>query len=664
MEGFKKQYADWEINMKNDTKWDVMCLGRASVDLYAEQIGARLEDVSSFAKYIGGSSLNIATGTARLGLKSALITKVGNEQFGAYIVEQLQKEGVDTSQIGVDDDRLTAIAILAIKNKEQFPLLFYRENCADASICADDINEAAIADSKVLLITGTHLSAQPMLGASLQALEYAKKHSVIRCLDIDYRPVLWGLTPKGDGDTRFVADNTVTAHLQSLIPYFDLIVGTDEEIHIAGGTTDTLQALKNIRNLTNASIVLKRGASGASVYEHAIPDHIDGGINSVGVQVEVLNVLGAGDAFMSGFLRGYIVENSIEKALQYGNASGALVVSRHGCTPAMPTWQELSDYLHRQHMVSRPDQDTHLNYLHRVTASDRPIWRAPLSIFAFDHRIQMMEVCAQLGVDENRITYAKQLMLQAGKQVSATLGTNFGVLIDETFGQDALNDATGDNIWVARPVELPRSYPLQFERGDDMGTQLKTCPKEHIIKCLMFYHPDGDADINMEQLHRITLLWDAVCVTGHELLLEIIHPEGYDMTDTSMAQSLQNIYDLGIKPDWWKLPTLNIKQWQAVSDAIDTNAPHCRGVLILGLGCPLDTLSEGFVYAKGQKWCKGFAIGRTIFGDPLQQWLSGTINDTAFIQALQHNYTAVHNAWQQAMCDKNNTQEKILKRKY
>ena len=175
MEGFKKQYADWEINMKNDTKWDVMCLGRASVDLYAEQIGARLEDVSSFAKYIGGSSLNIATGTARLGLKSALITKVGNEQFGAYIVEQLQKEGVDTSQIGVDDDRLTAIAILAIKNKEQFPLLFYRENCADASICADDINEAAIADSKVLLITGTHLSAQPMLGASLQALEICEK---------------------------------------------------------------------------------------------------------------------------------------------------------------------------------------------------------------------------------------------------------------------------------------------------------------------------------------------------------------------------------------------------------------------------------------------------------------------------------------------------------
>lgn len=626
-------------------KYDIICLGRASVDLYAQQIGARLEDVSSFAKYIGGSSLNIATGSARLGLKSAIITKVGNEQFGNYIIQQLQKEGVDTSQIVVDPQRLTAIAILAIKNKQHFPLLFYRENCADASLDINDINEDPIAQSKALLITGTHLSAQPMLGASLKALEYAKKHRVTRCLDIDYRPVLWGLTAKGDGDTRFIANHTVSQHLQNILPHFDLVVGTEEEIHIAGGTTDTLQALKNIRGLTAAVIVLKRGALGACVYEHAIPDSLDGGIKGLGVRVEILNVLGAGDAFMSGFLRGFIAGEGFKKALQYGNASGALVVSRHGCTPAMPTWQELSDYMSRAGDVGQPDKDDSLKYLHRVTAPDRPKWPTPLSIFAFDHRLQMENMCTALGVSPEHIPYAKQLMLQAGKQAAEKLRANFGVLIDQTWGQDALNDATGDNIWVARPLELPKSYPLQFERGDDIGTQLNTWPREHVAKCLMFYHPDGDIDINAKQLARLQLLWDAVCISGHELLLEIIHPTGYTMTDTSMAQSLQTLYDMGIKPDWWKLPPLSKNQWRFVSDVIDNNAPYCRGVLTLGLDCPLPKLVEGFKQSAGQKWCKGFAIGRTIFTAPLKQWLSGDINDMQFMEQIQQNYTNIHNAW-------------------
>ena len=639
--------------MIDSKKWDIICLGRSSVDLYAQQIGARLEDVRSFAKYIGGSSLNIATGCARLGLKSAMITKVGNEQFGTYIIEQLNKEGVDTSQVGIDNDRLTALAILAIKDKQRFPLLFYRDNCADASLCADDINEQAIANSGALLITGTHLSAQPMLGASLQALTYAKKHGTIRCLDIDYRPVLWGLTTKGDGDTRFVADVRVTEHLQSILPHFDLLVGTEEEIHIAGGTTETLQALKNIRTLTDAVIVLKRGALGASVYAQAIPDDLDGGINGIGVRVEVFNVLGAGDAFMSGFLRGYLDDSGtqkqrIQQGLQYGNASGALVVSRHGCTPAMPTWAELSNYISRAESVPRPDKDSHLNYLHRVTAPDRPKWQTPLSIFAFDHRVQMVDMCEKLGADTHRISQAKSLMLQAGKHISQQLGTHFGVLIDATWGQDALNNATGDGLWIGRPVELPKSYPLQFEHGDDIGTQFTSWPKEHIVKCLMFYHPDADTDINTVQLERIKLLWHAVCATGHELLLEIIHPNGFDMCDTSMARALHHIYDLGVKPDWWKLPPLDTRQWRAVSEAIDTHAPYCRGVLTLGLDRSIESLSASFQHAKGQKWCKGFAIGRTIFAAPLQQWLANRINDHTFSHMVQQNYTAVHTAWQQA----------------
>ncbi len=187
-------------------------------------------------------------------------------------------------------------------------------------------------------------------------------------LDIDYRPVLWGLTSKGDGETRFIANDGVTKHVQSILPWFDLIVGTEEEVHLAGGSEDTVQALKNIRNInTDATLVLKRGAFGASVYDGAIPDELNDGISVKGVTVEVLNVLGAGDAFMAGFMRGWLNDEGHVQSLTYANACGAIVVSRNGCTPAMATVEELDNYLASCDNIARPDIDEELNYLHRVT---------------------------------------------------------------------------------------------------------------------------------------------------------------------------------------------------------------------------------------------------------------------------------------------------------
>jgi len=272
---------------------DLICLGRAGVDFYAQQVGSRLEDVASFAKYIGGSSTNIACCSSRMGLRTALITRVGNEHMGEFIREQLQREGVDTRCVVTDPERLTALVVLGIKDQDTFPLIFYRENCADMAISIDDIDADFIATSKALLITGTHLSTEHILNTSKEALRLARAASVKTVLDIDYRPVLWGLTGKGDGETRFIANDSVTSHLLSVLPEFDLVVGTEEEVHIAGGTTDTLQALKNIRQVTDAVLVLKRGPYGASVYEGEIPRSLDDGLTVKGVTVDVLNVLGA-----------------------------------------------------------------------------------------------------------------------------------------------------------------------------------------------------------------------------------------------------------------------------------------------------------------------------------------------------------------------------------
>src|SRR5256885_15811210 len=238
---------------------EVVCLGRFGVDFYAQQIGARLEDVTSFAKYLGGSSANTAFGCARLGLKAALISRVGDDGLGRFLVETIAREGCDVSHVSVDPARLTGAVVLGIKDKDTFPLIFLRENCADMAIAEADVEEDFIARSRALLITGTHFSTEYIDRISNLALDHARRHDVRTVLDIDYRPVLWGLTKRGDGETRFIASDKVTAHLQSILPLFDLVIGTEEEFGIAGGATDVIAALTAVRSATAATLVVKRG---------------------------------------------------------------------------------------------------------------------------------------------------------------------------------------------------------------------------------------------------------------------------------------------------------------------------------------------------------------------------------------------------------------------
>ncbi len=173
---------------------DVVCLGRLAVDLYAEQLGARLEDASSFAKYLGGSSANVAFGCARLGLRAAMLSRVGDDHMGRFLTETLAAEGCDVSHVSTDPRRLTGLVLLGIKDRETFPLIFYRENCADMAIEEGDVDEGFIAGSRALAVTGTHLSTEHAHRIATLALGHARRHGVRTVLDIDYRPVLWGLT--------------------------------------------------------------------------------------------------------------------------------------------------------------------------------------------------------------------------------------------------------------------------------------------------------------------------------------------------------------------------------------------------------------------------------------------------------------------------------------
>ena len=205
-----------------------------------------------------------------------------------------------------DPHRLTALVLLGIRDQESFPLIFYRENCADMALSPDDIDPDFIAEAGCVLASGTHLSHPRTEAATLRALDLARESGARTIVDLDYRPNLWGLSGHGDGENRFIESAAVTAKLQSTLARFDVIVGTEEEFHIAGGAAGTVEALKNVRNVSEAVLVCKRGAAGATVFEGSIPASLDDGVSGESFTVEVFNVLGAGDGFMAGLLKGWL----------------------------------------------------------------------------------------------------------------------------------------------------------------------------------------------------------------------------------------------------------------------------------------------------------------------------------------------------------------------
>ena len=623
---------------------DLIAIGRSSVDLYGQQVGGRLEDMGSFAKYVGGSPTNTAIGAARLGLKAGLITRVGADHMGRFIREQLQRDGVDVRGVVSDSERLTALVILGIRDRDTFPLIFYRENCADMALSEADIDEAYIASAAAVLVNGTHLSQPNVRAASFRAVTLAKKAGAKVVFDIDYRPVLWGLEARARGENRFVADDAVTRELQAVAPHCDLIVGTEEEIRMLGGAKDVIAALKAIRELSDALIVLKLGAEGCAAFPGPIPDAVEEGVLVRGFPVEVYNVLGAGDAFMAGFLRGWLRDEDLVRCCKLANAAGAIVVSRLGCAPAMATWEEMDYFLAQKERPYRLREDKTLEHLH--WAGTRCGVYDELTVLAMDHRTQFEDLAREAGVSESVIARFKTLALRAVDKV-AQGDPRFGVLLDGRHGMRALEAAADYPYWIGRPIELPQSMPLEFDCSSaDVAVELAQWPQNHVVKCLVHYHPDDPEDLRARQERQVLRLFDACRASGHELLVEIIASKNGAVKAETAARALQRFYDLGVKPDWWKLePAHDAQVWANVERVILSSDPLCRGVVLLGLSTPQDELIRSFAPAAGCAIIKGFAVGRTIFNGAAEDWFYGKIDDAAAIDQLAANLAELVHAW-------------------
>jgi 5-dehydro-2-deoxygluconokinase len=626
-----------------DHTLDLVCIGRTSVDLYAEQEGARLEDVQSFRKYVGGSATNIAVGTARLGVKSAMLTRVGNEHMGRFVRKTLAENGVDVRGLRFDPENLTPYVLLAVRAIEEFPRIFAYGDAADLAVEEGDVDPDFIASAKALLVTGTPLSRPGSRAASLKAIQAAREAGTSIVFDLDYRPVFWGVASHEQGGEMFVASEEVTEVYRSVLPDCDLVVGTEEEVRIAGGSTDTHEALRSIRDLSGATVVLKVGAMGAIVFPDEIPASVEDGVRVPGFPVEVFNSVGAGDAFMSGFLSGWLREKPLEECLRLGNACGAIVVSRHGCSPAMPTTEELEYFLALEEKPRRLSDDEWLDRIHRATTHREP---EELRVLAIDHRWQLEEVADELGVDRGCLRELKVLLGRAFRRV-AEGDEAAGVLIDDIYGDKALEELTGSGLWISRAFEKAKSRPVEFVGGPNPAATLRTWPEEHVVKCNLYWHPQDDPETKELQEERVLQLFDACIRTDRRLLLEVQATQGMEYNENSMVELLTRFYEIGVRPEWWKIPpNPDPDVWKRIGDVVRENDPYCAGLLVLGQGATAEKLVESFVAAASESLCNGFAIGRSIYGDPARRWLGGEIEDEELMSSVAERYEHMVSLWQ------------------
>jgi 5-dehydro-2-deoxygluconokinase len=223
------------------------------------------------------------------------------------------------------------------------------------------------------------------------------------------------------------------------------------------------------------------------------------------------------------------------------------------------------------------------------------------------------------------------------------------MLLDDKHGRDALFAAGHQpDFWIAKPIELPGSRPLRFEQGEDLGSRLAEWPVDHCLKVLCFYHADDPAALKTDQIARLTAAFEAARKVGRDLLIEIICSKHGAVDDTTMARALTELYDAGLKPDWWKLESQTPAGWSAIDAVIADRDPYCRGVLVLGLDAPMDALTAALAIAKRAKSVRGFAVGRTIFAEAAKAWFAGTASEEETVSAMAQKFGALVAAWEEA----------------
>jgi 5-dehydro-2-deoxygluconokinase len=307
--------------------FDVITTGRIGVDIYPLQSGVGLEKVETFRKFLGGSATNVAVAAAKYGLNAAVVTKVGSDPFGNFLIQELERLKVDTRFVGRHQDLKTPVVFCELFPPDDFPIYFYREPKApDMEVSESELDLQAISDAKVFWSTVSGLSQEPSRSANLAALRVRDKkaHTI---LDLDYRSVFWS------------SPELATEQIAKALPFVSVAIGNKQECQVAVGESDPFRAADALLERGIELAIVKQGPNGvlAKTKDETVevPPH----------PVEVVNGLGAGDSFGGAICFGLIQNWPLEKVLRFANIAGAIVASRLECSTAMPSFEEVQEVM-------------------------------------------------------------------------------------------------------------------------------------------------------------------------------------------------------------------------------------------------------------------------------------------------------------------------------
>ncbi|MEM1504563.1 5-dehydro-2-deoxygluconokinase [Domibacillus sp. 8LH] len=315
----------------NEKELDVIAIGRACIDLNANEYNMPMEETMTFTKYVGGSPANVAIGSAKLGLKVGFIGKLADDQHGRFIEKYMREVGVDTSNMVVDKEgHKTGLAFTEILSPDECSILMYRDDVADLYLEPSEVSEDYIQKAKILLVSGTALAKSPSREAVLKSVGLAKKHGVKIVFELDYRPYTWQSPEETAVYYSLVAEQS------------DIIIGTRDEFdvmeNIQGG--DNNETIQNLFKHSADLVVIKHGVEGS--YAYAKSGEV---FRAQAYKTNVLKTFGAGDSYASAFLYALVSGKDIETALKYGSASASIVVSKHSSSDAMPVASEIEQLI-------------------------------------------------------------------------------------------------------------------------------------------------------------------------------------------------------------------------------------------------------------------------------------------------------------------------------
>ncbi|MBS0287578.1 MAG: DUF2090 domain-containing protein [Proteobacteria bacterium] len=604
--------------------FDIIALGQSFVDFYGEQQGTGLKDMLSFKKHVGGMS-SFALAFARLGLKTAIITSVGQDELGQFIIESLQHEKVDISQIQQNSDLHTSLAFRAIQNRFSFPLQHYKKQCADILEEASDISSSFIAKANALFITSSNFDSKNASRIIKEAIACANEKQSKVILALDY------------------IDDDNQSTLLKVLPYCSLVIGAEQDYKYLSGQTDVLGALTQIRALTNALLVMKNN-HGCYVYTqiptdlHAVPHHL-------GFVTDKQIPFASKAAFIAGFVNGWLNGFSQEKSCEFAMACHALTQSREESCDSFPSLEELTIYLSSQSQVVQTIRTPFFEHLHYASLRSTP--QNELYTFSFGHQQQWLKLAENACVDEDAINTAKML-IATGVQQAAMKCPNVCTLADANPENEIIDSLPSPHM-LMRTLDVPGAVPLQFQGEGDITHTLLHWPKHHSVKLTFIYHPDDRYALRQQQEATLSHLYLACRKTNHELVIELAPATNSLITASTYSHIMQRLYEIGIYPDWWQvMPPRDQRTFENIQRVIQENDKFCKGVLTLGQQATLEQLPVMFNNAAKHECCKGFVVDKSLFQAALTQWLGQMMTNQAFIDTVARSFEKAISIWELA----------------